>query len=121
MRTRCSPRRTSARTLRGRRRGGCSTRSSSGWRSRGGHERRLDGAHKRAEAPALPAPGADMSVTLLFTDIEGSTRIVQQLGDRYAAVLEEHRRAVRAALAAGGGAAIDCRGAEVYVRVPDAA
>src|SRR5437764_2146198 len=39
-----------------------STRRS--WRScrRGsGHERRLDGAHQRAEAPALPAPGAGMS------------------------------------------------------------
>ena len=62
-----------------------------------------------------------MSVTLLFTDIEGSTRIVQQLGDRYAAVLEEHRRAVRAALAAGGGAEIDCRGDEFSIAFPDAA
>ena len=62
-----------------------------------------------------------MSVTLLFTDIEGSTRIVQQLGDRYAAVLEEHRRAVRAALAASGGAEIDCRGDEFSIAFPDAA
>ena len=53
-----------------------------------------------------------MSVTLLFTDIEGSTRLVQELGDAYAAALEQHRVAVRAALAAHGGEEIDCRGDE---------
>jgi class 3 adenylate cyclase len=31
------------------------------------------------------------TVTLLFTDIEGSTRLLQQLGERYASVLEECR------------------------------
>src|SRR5436309_1471087 len=30
------------------------------------HERRLDGAHQRAEAPALPAPGAGMSHNTLL-------------------------------------------------------
>jgi DNA-binding NarL/FixJ family response regulator len=53
-----------------------------------------------------------MSVTLMFTDIEGSTRLVQQLGDAYLATLEAHRRSVRAALAATGGEEIDCRGDE---------
>ncbi len=53
-----------------------------------------------------------MSVTLLFTDIEGSTRLVQQLGDEYPAALEEHRRAVRAAAAAESGEEVDCRGDE---------
>ena len=38
------------------------------------------------------------TVTFLFTDIEGSTRLVQELGDAYPGALEEHRRAVRAAL-----------------------
>lgn len=38
------------------------------------------------------------TVTFLFTDIEGSTRLLQRLGDRrYAEVLEEHRRLLRAA------------------------
>jgi DNA-binding NarL/FixJ family response regulator/class 3 adenylate cyclase len=55
---------------------------------------------------------ARMSVTLLFTDIEGSTRLVQELGDGYAAALEQHRIAVRAALAAHAGEEIDCRGDE---------
>jgi DNA-binding NarL/FixJ family response regulator len=53
-----------------------------------------------------------MSVTLLFTDIEGSTRLLQELGSAYPAALEEHRRIVRAALADAGGEEIDCRGDE---------
>jgi class 3 adenylate cyclase len=32
------------------------------------------------------------TVTLLFTDVEGSTRLIQRLGERYLPVLEEHRR-----------------------------
>ena len=43
-----------------------------------------------------------MSVTLLFTDIEGSTRLVQELGDAYPATLEDHRARVRAAIAESG-------------------
>ena len=60
-----------------------------------------------------------MSVTLLFTDIEGSTRLVQQLGDEYPAALEEHRRAVRAAAAAEGGEEVDCRGDEFSLAFAD--
>ena len=62
-----------------------------------------------------------MSVTLLFTDIEGSTRLVQKLGDGYAAALEQHRAAVRAALAAHGGEEIDCRGDEFSIAFADPA
>ena len=54
-----------------------------------------------------------MSVTLLFTDIEGSTRLVQELGDAYPDALEEHRRIVRAAIAETTGSEIDCRGDEL--------
>jgi len=60
-----------------------------------------------------------VSVTLLFTDIEGSTRLVQQLGDDYAVALEEHRRTVRAALAAGSGEEVDCRGDEFSLAFAD--
>jgi DNA-binding NarL/FixJ family response regulator len=60
-----------------------------------------------------------VSVTLLFTDIEGSTRLVQQLGDAYARVLEEHRSAVRAAVERHGGEEIDCRGDEFSVAFGD--
>jgi DNA-binding NarL/FixJ family response regulator len=61
-----------------------------------------------------------VAVTLLFTDIEGSTGLVQSLGDAYAATLEQHRRAVRAAVAAHGGEEIDCRGDEFSVAFRDA-
>ena len=37
------------------------------------------------------------TVTLLFTDIEGSTRLVQQLGNRYADVLMKYRQVLRSA------------------------
>jgi class 3 adenylate cyclase len=37
------------------------------------------------------------TVTLLFTDIEGSTRLLDELGERYADVLAEHRRQLREA------------------------
>jgi DNA-binding NarL/FixJ family response regulator len=60
-----------------------------------------------------------VSVTLLFTDIEGSTRLVQQLGDEYPAALEEHRRAVRAAAAAERGEEVDCRGDEFSLAFDD--
>jgi DNA-binding NarL/FixJ family response regulator len=59
-----------------------------------------------------------VSVTLLLTDIEGSTGLVQELGDAYLPALEKHRRSVRAALAAAGGEEIDCRGDEFMAAFP---
>jgi predicted ATPase/class 3 adenylate cyclase/DNA-binding CsgD family transcriptional regulator len=50
------------------------------------------------------------AVTFLFSDIEGSTRLVKALRDRYAQVLAEHRRLVRAALAGHGGHEVDTQG-----------
>jgi class 3 adenylate cyclase len=37
----------------------------------------------------------DGTVTFLFTDIEGSTKLLHELGDGYAEALSEHRRALR--------------------------
>ena len=37
------------------------------------------------------------TVTFLFTDVEGSTRLLKQLRDRYGEVLDDHRRILRAA------------------------
>ena len=48
-------------------------------------------------------------VTFLFTDIEGSTRILHALGDGYAEVLSEHRRLLRAAFVQHGGVEVDTR------------
>ena len=50
------------------------------------------------------------TVTFLFTDIEGSTRLLVQLGDRYGAVLAEHRRILREAAEAREGREIDAEG-----------
>jgi predicted ATPase/class 3 adenylate cyclase/DNA-binding CsgD family transcriptional regulator len=50
------------------------------------------------------------SVTFVFTDIEGSTRLVKVLRDRYALVLAEHRRVIRAAIAAHEGYEVDTQG-----------
>jgi len=43
------------------------------------------------------------TVTFLFTDIEGSTRLVQRLGANYRAVLEDHHRLLRSAIRDAGG------------------
>jgi predicted ATPase/class 3 adenylate cyclase len=54
-------------------------------------------------------------LTLLFTDIEGSTRLLQQLGDRYADVLKECRRLLRAAFQQGHGYEVDTQGDAFFV------
>jgi DNA-binding NarL/FixJ family response regulator/class 3 adenylate cyclase len=61
------------------------------------------------------------TVTLLFTDVEGSTRLVHQLGDAYAGVLADHRRLVRESLEACGGFEVDSRGDEFFLAFPTAA
>jgi predicted ATPase/class 3 adenylate cyclase len=49
-------------------------------------------------------------VTLLFTDVEGSTRLLRDLGDDYAAALHEHRRRLRAVFADHEGVEVDTQG-----------
>jgi class 3 adenylate cyclase len=60
------------------------------------------------------------TVTLLFTDVQGSTRLLQQLGERYATALDDQRRILRDAVAAHGGREIDCRGDEFFAAFPRA-
>ncbi len=50
------------------------------------------------------------TVTLLFTDIEGSTRLLRHLGERYAEVLAAHHQLLRAAFGAHGGHEVDTAG-----------
>jgi class 3 adenylate cyclase len=50
------------------------------------------------------------TVTFLFSDVEGSTRLLEQLGDRYGEVHSEHRRILRDQLGAAGGREIDNQG-----------
>jgi class 3 adenylate cyclase len=55
------------------------------------------------------------TVTLLFTDIEGSTRLLHELGERYADVLAEHRRVLREAFSRHGGVEVDTQGDAFFV------
>jgi len=55
------------------------------------------------------------TVTFLFSDLEGSTRLLQQLGDRYADVLAAHRSLLRAAFQGWGGYEIDTAGDGFFV------
>ena len=50
------------------------------------------------------------TVTFLFTDIEGSTRLLKQLGERYGEVLDAHRRILREAVEAREGREVDTQG-----------
>ena len=54
-------------------------------------------------------------VTLLFTDVEGSTRLLQELGDGYGDALHEHRRRLRAAFAVHDGVEVDTQGDAFFV------
>jgi predicted ATPase len=61
--------------------------------------------------PDLPSG----TVTLLFTDIEGSTRLLDKLRERYGEVLAEHRRVLRQAFAAHNGVEVDTQGDAFFV------
>jgi predicted ATPase/class 3 adenylate cyclase len=53
---------------------------------------------------------ATQTLTFLFTDIAGSTAMLQRLGDAYAQVLTDHHRLIRTGLAAHDGQEIDTQG-----------
>ncbi len=55
---------------------------------------------------------------LLFTDIEGSTRILQRLGRGYVQVLEAHTHILRGAIRAHGGELVDAQGDAVFALFP---
>jgi class 3 adenylate cyclase len=55
------------------------------------------------------------TVTFLFTDVEGSTRLLKELGDAYGDVLAELQRILRLAFDAGGGREIDTQGDSFFV------
>ncbi|HVE91990.1 MAG TPA: tetratricopeptide repeat protein [Actinomycetota bacterium] len=61
------------------------------------------------------------TVTFLFSDIEGSTRMLQHLGPRYAAVLEEHYRLLREAVERNGGFDMGAEGDSLMAAFPTAA
>lgn len=61
------------------------------------------------------------TVTFLFTDIEGSTRMAHSLGDEYRTVLHDHRRLLRAVLGRSAGAELLTEGDSFFVAFADAA
>ena len=67
--------------------------------------------------PQLPTG----TVTFLFTDVEGSTRLLHSLGaEAYVAALAEHRRLIREACAAEGGVEVDTQGDAFFFAFPTA-
>src|SRR6266545_4251512 len=56
------------------------------------------------------------TVTFVFTDVEGSTRLLQELGaEGFDRALLEHRRLLREAFAAHGGVEVDTQGDAFFV------
>src|ERR671918_2471649 len=61
------------------------------------------------------------TVTFLFTDVEGSTRLLNELGpESYARALAEHRRLLREAFGRHDGVEVDTQGDAFFVAFPDA-
>src|SRR5258708_7602191 len=65
---------------------------------------------RRVSMRGLPAG----TITLLFTDIEGSTHLLQQLGDRYANLLTEYRHLLRTAFDEYHGHEVDTQGDAIF-------
>ncbi len=86
--------------------------------------RELERAILRQDARLAAPPARTLpegTVTLLATDIEGSTRLVHELGaEAYAEALHEHRRLLRAAFADHGGVEVDAEGDAFLVSFPTA-
>jgi class 3 adenylate cyclase len=60
------------------------------------------------------------TVTFVFTDIEGSTALLKELGEAYGDVLSQHRRIIRETFGAAGGSEIDTQGDAFFFAFPRA-
>lgn len=60
------------------------------------------------------------TVTFLFTDIEGSTRLLQQLGEKFATLLAEHRQLLQEVCKAHNGSVVGTQGDSFFVAFPSA-
>src|SRR5215467_783700 len=92
------------------RRGDCGRRD---YDSRGVPVRWADVGARSAGCGMTGLPSG--AVTFLFSDIEGSTRLVKALRERYAKVLAEHRSLVRAAVADQAGYEVDTQGDAFFI------
>lgn len=68
----------------------------------------------------MTADAAAGTRTFLFTDVEGSTRLLKELRERYGEVLAEHQRLLRGAVAAHGGEEVDTQGDACFFAFPTA-
>jgi class 3 adenylate cyclase len=66
--------------------------------------------------PALPSG----TVTFVFSDVQGSTALLKQLGERYDDLLSEHRRLMRECFTGQGGVEIDTQGDAFFFAFPRA-
>ncbi|MDQ5853342.1 MAG: tetratricopeptide repeat protein, partial [Chloroflexota bacterium] len=76
-----------------------------------------------ASATHYGGPPTDLltgTVTLLFTDIEGSTQLLQRLGDAYASLLTDYRHLLRTAFQTAGGQEVDTTGDAFFAAFPRA-
>jgi class 3 adenylate cyclase len=76
-----------------------------------------EGRARSADAAALPTG----FVTFLLTDIEDSTGLLRQLGDRYATLLKDVRAVLRQAVRKAGGREVDVRADEFFAVFADVA
>ena len=86
----------------------------------------LDVSPEASRIASLPAgPGAERETVarvyaMLFSDLQGSTRIAQALGDEWPAVLTAHRTHMRTAIADAGGTVNATEGDSFFATFPDA-
>ena len=83
---------------------------------------------QKPELTWVPPPGArgraalpSGTVTFLFSDIEGSTRLFRRLGHGYVDLLERHRQLVRGAVASAGGFEVNSEGDGLFFAFSNAA
>ncbi|HEX5836593.1 MAG TPA: BTAD domain-containing putative transcriptional regulator, partial [Anaerolineales bacterium] len=79
-----------------------------------------DGLLRGAHLPSRPAAQLTGRVTFLFTDIEESTRLLETLGEQYAAVLEKHHEILRSTIQKWSGREVDSQGDGFFAVFPRA-
>jgi len=75
----------------------------------------------RGATPSLGWPMTELprgTITFLFTDVEGSTRLLRERGESYAALLIEHRRVLREVFARHEGVEVDTGGGRLFRCLP---
>ncbi len=80
------------------------------------YEGLVKGSARKTHLAAQPSS----TITFLFTDIEGSTHLLERMGAQYAAVLSEHHDIIRKAIQNWNGHEVDTQGDAFFVTFPRA-